>query len=168
MTSVAVALAIMDDLKDCLCTALADSVGGEPCYCGLYPGSLTPADWCSCRGTTTSCGMAWARLDRIFPSSRFPQLDQSGTSCGAPLAAVIELGVYRCLPAATERGEPPTAVALAQATVVQNGDAAAMHKALTCCGALADRPSVLGTYIPRDSGGCGGGIWPITVQLLDR
>lgn len=159
--------AVMDDLRACLCAALADATpGGEPCFCGLYPGAAANADFCTCKGRGEGCGQAWVRLDRIYPSTRFPAVDTTGTSCGAPLAAVLELGVYRCLAGTDGQGNAPDAAKQANAVLQAVADADAMRKAVTCCEAITKRPNVLGTYTPRDSGNCGGGVWPVTVHLV--
>lgn len=157
--------ALMDDLRACLCEALADD---ETCYCALYPGPLAVADWCTCKGRGDGCGMAWVRLDRLYPSQQFPIIDNSATSCGSPLAVVLEVGVYRCLPTVTGQGQPPNAAAQTNAVLRQTADAAAMHKALTCCPELSasKRPTMLGVYTPVAAGDCGGGLWQVTVQLV--
>lgn len=166
-----VALEVMDALRLRLTTRLADTPGGTPCFSGMYPGTLTVADWCGCTtsrdGSVTSCGMAAVRLDRIYAYDRFPQQASGAVPCDAPLAAVIELSTYRCRPVGTGR-EGPSAAQLAQAVIVQNGDIGAMHYALTCTPALSDRDHALGQWTPRDGGDCGGGYWPVTVALQRR
>lgn len=158
--------AVMDDLRACLCAALADAgTEGEPCFCGLVPGAVANADFCTCKGRG-GCGQAWVRLDRIFPSSRFPAVDNTPQSCTSIQAATLEMGVYRCLPGSNGAGEPPGAAAQANAVLQQVADASAMHKAVTCCEAITKRPNVLGAYTPRDGGNCGGGVWPVTVHLV--
>lgn len=161
-------LAILDGLRECLCAALVDSTTGEGCFCGLYPGASTTADWCSCKGNAANCGMAWVRLDRVYASSQnFPALDAK-PSCNAVLAAVIELGVYRCAPLPNRNGQMDP-VAITNAVLRQVADADAMVRAAQCCDALTRRPHVLGTYLPTPGGGdCTGGTWPLTVQLLRR
>jgi hypothetical protein len=167
-----VAVAIMDELRACLCTALEASLGGAPCFCGMYPGSLTVADWCGCttdrRGQTSGCGMAATRLDRVYAWDGQVTTPARTPRCDAPLAAVIELAVYRCQPTQDANGNPPDAVAQANAALIQLGDLSAMLTALNCCEALTERNHVLGTYLPRDGGGCGGGVWPVTVALIRR
>lgn len=161
---------IMDDLRACACVGLADTIGGAPaCACTLMPGVLAPADWCSCKGDKR-CGMAWVRLDRLYPSGqRFPSQDSTTqTSCTSVLAAVLEVGVYRCQPTTGPGGIPPSVADQTQAALVQADDAMALHKAIACCTAVTSRPHLLGLYTPRDGGGCGGGAWQVTVQLVRR
>lgn len=161
-----VLLEVMDGLLHCLSDQLAATPNGRPCFTALEPGSLVSADWCSCgsRGGG-DCGMAWTRLDRLFPYKTFPLIDQSGVGCDGPMAATIELGVFRCLPTGGMAGQPPTAEQLTNATINQLRDLDAMKATMKCCPAVEGRSVSIGTYVPRDSGGCGGGIWPITVTL---
>lgn len=171
MDVAAVTLDIMDAVRSCLCEALGDG-DDQPCFCGLYSGPLTVADWCSCstdRRGVKGCGMAWVRLDRgPWPTTSFPQVAQGPNNCGSQLAIQLELGVYRCLPVSAADGEPPTAVQQAEATIQQLADMAAMHRVITCCEAIQDRPHVMGTYLPRGDGDCGGGIWTVQVGLVKR
>lgn len=170
MDVAAVTLDIMDAVRVCLCEQLGDE--GATCFCGLYPGSLAVADWCSCgtdRRGQRGCGMAWVRLDRgPWPTDTFPQVNQSPNNCGSQLAIQLEVGVYRCMPVSQGDGDPPSQVDQANAVLRQLDDMAAIHRVLTCCEAITDRPHVLGTYQPRDSGGCGGGVWTVQVGLVKR
>lgn len=164
-----IALEVMDALRVCLCDELGEE--GATCFCGLLPGSLAVADWCTCttdRRGLSGCGMAWVRLDRAFPTDKFPQLAQGANNCGCGIAAVLEVGTYRCLPMPAEDGSPPDAASQANATLRQLADMAAIHRALTCCTAITDRPHVMGTYVPRSGGDCGGGAWPVTVAMVRR
>lgn len=159
------ALPVMDGLRVCLCAQLEDSPGGTVCSCTLVPGQRVPADFCTCSGTGAGCGQAWVRLVRIFPYGTFPQQDIGLQKCTGPLAATIELGVYRCLPTTGNAGQPPTPVAQVEATRVQLGDWQAMRRTLKCCDILDHRMVSLGAYEPRSVGGCGGGVLTATIQL---
>lgn len=156
---------LIDDLRACLCSTL-QTAGVETCFCGLYPGASVAADFCSCNGGG-SCGMAWVRLSSVFPSSKaFPLPDNGAADCGTVLAAVLEVGIYRCRPVPDSQGNMDPA-ALASAALTQAADAIYMHRAIACCDPIRRRPHALGTYLPAaDSGGCGGGTWPVTVQLI--
>ena len=161
---------IMDSLRDCVCGALESTLGGSvSCACILVPGLRAPADWCSCNGRG-NCGMAWVRLDRLYPSGqRFPAQDQTTAgTCASVLAAVLEVGVYRCQPASQGNGQPPAPADITQATLIATDDALALARGIACCDAITKRPYVLGTYSPRSGGGCGGGAWTVTVQLTRR
>jgi hypothetical protein len=155
---------LMDDLLACVCTALADTVGGTPtCACTLMPGTVAPANWCSCGGRGDGCGMAWVRLDRMFPSSRFPAQDTSANACTTLVAAVLEVGTYRCQPVGDAKGNPPSVVDVTNAVLTQNDDAMALLEAIRCCESIKALSSMLGLWTPRDGGGCGGGAWQVTV-----
>lgn len=154
---------IMDSLLGCLCTALADTPKGAPCFCGLVGGRQAIADQCGC--DKGGCGMAWVRLDRIYAFDRDVSTPARLPRCGNPLAAVLEVGVYRCIPTVQADGSGPTVTAQNDQTLGQVADAGAMVAAIKCCTAITTRDHVLGTYTPRDSGDCGGGIWPVTVAL---
>jgi hypothetical protein len=159
---------VLDGLRACLCTEIEDSRAGATCFCGVYPGQQTSADWCTCtktiRGTPGGCGMAWVRLVSVYPYDQFPTQAQRPT-CATPLAAVIELGVFRCIPGLGPKGEAPDAAAQADAVLTQTSDLAAMLKAMTCCEALTERTYVLGRYTPASGGNCGGGSFQVTVAL---
>lgn len=156
---------LMDQLRDCVCTELEKSPGGAPCFCALLPGETVIAEHCGCETTTAGCGMAWVRLANIYPSTQFPIQDTGTSSCTAGLAAVLELGAYRCLPTLGAGGAPPGALAQAQAVQTQMGDWRALLRAVKCCPALTPLDKMLGRYDPRSLGGCGGGVLTVTVRL---
>lgn len=164
--SAAEALVIMDAVRGCLCTELAATPGGEPCFCSIIEGGpVVVADHCGC-SSRGKCGQAWVRLVEMYPSAAFPSPDTGVTGCASPLVAVIEVGVYRCVPTMTAKGQPPTVEQRTNATIQQVADAGAMHVAIRCCDELLRRDVTVGRYTPRDSsGGCGGGVWPFTVSL---
>lgn len=158
------ALPVLDAIRDCLCAELVASPGGETCFCGLWPALTVTPDFCSCKGGVGGCGQAWVRLVRIYPFQAYPQ-QALDARCKAGLAAVVELGVLRCIPTLGAGGAAPDAAAQAQAVVVQMGDWQAMRRTLECCEALARRDVVLGNYDPRGQGGCGGGTLTATIRL---
>lgn len=112
--------------------------------------------------------MAWVRLVRAFPASAaYPSQDTKPGSCAVVLAAVIELGVYRCMPVPDSRGNMDP-VALANAAIDQVADVGAMARAFACCTSLGQVNPLLGVYQPTPPSSCGGGAWPVTVQLMPR
>lgn len=158
---------IMDALRVCLCDTLEAS-GASPCFCGLYPGPTATADWCSCDGAG-GCGMAWVRLDRIYPSGvAFPNPDTSVGNCDAILAAALEVGVNRCLPQPDPRTGEMNPADVVNTAIQQASDAMALFRAAKCCVEITRRPHFLGTYLPTSNGDCGGGILPVIVQLIRR
>lgn len=156
------ALPVLDAIRACLCTELAESPGGETCFCSLWPGLTVTADYCTCKGGG-NCGQAWVRLVEVYPYAAYPQR-QFDAKCSAGLAMTVELGVYRCMPTGTGT-RPPDSAQQAEATRIQLGDWQAMRRTLACCPALARREVVLGSYTPRGQGGCGGGTLQGTVKL---
>lgn len=152
-------------LSDCLCSALDDTPGGVPCFCGVVPGANVAMDYCDCGSTARACGMAWVRLDSLYPSRVFPQPATEANACRDPLAARIQLGVTRCLPGMDARGNPPSVAAQAEAVRVQMADMAAMRRAASCC--FTSGLFLLGQYTPiGPTGNCGGGQWTVTVQVM--
>ena len=165
---------IMADLAACLEASVEENTktahgGGAVCVTTLLPGQLAPMDWCSCGRGKKNCGMAWVRLDRLYPAGdNFPSQDVSTkTSCVSVLAAVLEVGVYRCRAVSASTAPIPPETRTNEA-LLQAADAMAMHKAIKCCESITSRPNLLGFYQPRDGGDCGGGAWTVTVKLLRR
>lgn len=156
------AAAIMDALRVCFCARLEDQDAGV-CVCTLLRGQQALPDGCGCNGD--GCGRAWVRLDRLYPSTSFPLQDQTAGNCVKAYAAVIELGILRCVPTLGSQGSTPTAVEDTQAALDALRDASAMRYTFECCEALQGLNTSVGLYLPRDAADCGGGAWQITVQL---
>lgn len=154
--------ALMDALRVCFCDRLT-ALRAPACSCTLIRGVQALPDSCGCN--QGDCGKAWVRLDRIYPSKQFPVQDQTADNCSSVQAAVIELGILRCVPTLGQGGAMPTAEADAQAALEAVRDAGAMLHVFRCCTALDGVNTMLGVYQPRDAGDCGGGTWTITVQL---
>lgn len=160
---------VLDSVRVELGTQLADSRAGETCFLGLYPGDQVAADHCGCGGKTGGCGMAWVRLARLYPSTRFPNPDTAPVNVAitGPSAAILEVGVMRCLPVAGASGgvSMPSESQQMEATLAQVSDEAAIRRTLVCATELKRRDTVLGSYTPMGLGGCGGGAWQVTVRL---
>lgn len=157
---------VMDGLLICLCAKLDDTMGGAPCFCGLVGGRAAVADHCGC--DDRQCGMAWVRLDSLYGYEGSVTTPARTPTCVTPLAARIELGVYRCIPTTAADGTPPGVVEQTQQALGQVADAGALVSAIACCDAVTRRTYVLGSYQPRSDGDCGGGVWPVTVALQHR
>lgn len=155
---------VLDSLLACLCTALVDTPKGAPCFCGMVGGQQAIADHCACSGEDL-CGQAWVRLDGIYAYDTNLLAPARTPTCSSPLAAALEVGVYRCIPTVHTDASPPTVLEQANQVLGQIADAGAMFAALSCCTAITDRAHVLGRYTPRDSGDCGGGVVTVTVAL---
>ena len=146
---------IMTSLLVCLRDNLAGSVGGPVSWLSLVPARTVPQDYCS-----EGCSMGFVRLDSMFPSKAFPLADQTATKCDGPWAARLEVGVFRCLPV-----EAPSVEESTTATVTQIDDAERIRAAIACCDAY--RNYLVNTYVPAGpNGGCGGGSWFVTVQVM--
>lgn len=167
MTSAALLTGLLDDLRACLCATLEAADAATPCLCALTAGAQFTADYCGCKAPGGGCGSSWVRLSDLYASRNFPNPDNTVQgSCASPLAAVIEVGVLRCLPQPNPRtGQPPSPEDLTNAALAALSDAAAIHSAIACCPAVTDRRHVLGRYRPITSGDCGGGAWTVTVQV---
>lgn len=152
--------AFTDKMLACLCEGLSSGPAGPVCWCGLVGGSNVAMHPCGpCKGET--CGMAFLRLNRAFPSNQFPlpALNAAG-NCQAPLAYEWHVGAYRCFPVLGAKGEAPSEAAQADAALRQLSDMTTIHQAILCC--VDTDTATLGTYTPvGPSGGCGGGQWSV-------
>ena len=148
----AVAIALTD-LADCVCAELATTGGGEPCWCGMYPGAAVSWEYCGeCSGDR--CGMGYVRLAGVFPYSVFPN-GLVDFRCTYPLAWAVEVGALRCLPQPSD-GEALNPILMAEVAVEQVLDASALHRAVKCCGLDV----AVERYVPvGPAGGCVGGFW---------
>lgn len=152
---------ILDDLRACLCAQVDDT-----CFCGIVSGPQIVADRCGCN--ETGCGQAWVRLARVFPASVDVGTPDTKASCDTVLSAVIEVGVYRCQPTPSSTTGVVDAAAATDAAIVTAQDSMKMFRAIRCCEAITSRKHRLGTWEPRGTGGCAGGIVTVTVRLSRR
>lgn len=150
-------------LSDCLASEITRWGLPVPCSCTVVPGAVVATDWCGgCEGGL--CGMAWTRLETMYPSTVFPQQD-TYAPCTAPLAYTIELGIARCAPVGNEDGTPPSDTEWLDCAQVQMQDAQVMRAAVLCCFS-ADEVMFQG-YTPfGPEGGCVGGTWSVAVSEL--
>jgi len=101
-------------LLDCLCDALADSLGGPVCRCCLRPGAhLVPMDscYCECGAAGSANGQASVQVTNVYPSSKFPRsgVDEWDDACNTVTwVAELTMTVYRCVHTVDEKGVPPT------------------------------------------------------------
>lgn len=97
--------------------------------CLLVPGSIA---WDGCE-----CGQLALTIQSDYPTQTFP-IDASDIpltgGCG-PSALVVEVlvSLTRCVPGLDAQGRPPTCAKLQAAALIQQGDAYAVRKAVTCC-----------------------------------
>jgi hypothetical protein len=135
-----------------------------PAYVGLRPGagvdfqmSLTQDECCQ--------GLAWVRVDGIFPSSvNFPNPDQTPLRCGVGQWGVaLEIGIVRCAPTPSAQSIvlPDEYSALAEALLA---DFAAMDCAIQCMLDGWKRVAVVGRWTPLSlATNCAGGTMTVTV-----
>lgn len=153
-------------LLQALTEELAASPGGRVGVTLIAPGGRPPpADWC-CTGEDgggPTEGMAWARINRRYPSSSFPSPDTLSRRCGAGAwAAEIELGVYRCAHVLGEDGTPPAPELVTADALMCDADAAAMQAAIC----RLRWPYAFGGWSTLGpSGGIVGGAQLVTVAL---
>lgn len=154
----------MEALAACLCAQLQiDSPSDEVCFCGVLPGVAIPIDVGSC--TTGACGMAYLRLNALYPSVSVGVADLQPANCAVGIGFDLEIGVFRCYPLEPNGSSPPDDVNLAVARL-QVTDALSMRKALSCCDWLPDDGFVVGQYTPMGpAGGVIGGNMPISAWL---
>jgi hypothetical protein len=160
---------VVDDLLACLEAAVA-RLPDPPSIVSLRPGDRI--QMLLSRNLDECCaGLAWVRLARIYPSTRFPQEDIDATNCGSlGWAAVLEMGVARCAP----RPAPEVLTSAddwGDLTRAIFNDSAAMRRAICC---WADLPTQRGRlYVPGQwlpltvEGGCAGGAQTLVVQVGD-
>jgi hypothetical protein len=146
---------LMVQLSQCLCETLtARGLMPGDCFCGVLPGDQVAHDYGS--------GQAWVRLTGIYPTTTFPQIDNTlRGSCSAALGATLEVGVMQCAPGLGALGSLPDEADQFEATRLQMATMRAMRQAIVCCGI---EEMVLGQYSPQGPQGLlVGGTWLVDV-----
>jgi hypothetical protein len=146
-------------LIECLCTEMVNAGLGPLCLCSPLPGAQVAMDY-------GDQGMAWVRVEGVWPSVSFPNPEPGGRgSCTSPLAIQLEVGAARCAPALGPDGELPSLADQFDATRMQLADMSAMHRAISCCQGLGPGRLALGTYTPGGpQGGVLWGTWTVWVE----
>lgn len=145
----------MDQLASCVCTEIAKSAAGPVCWCGVWPGEEVSWEFCGDCGND-ACGMAWVRLNGIFPYDTFPA-PVVDLGCRRPLAYNIEVGALRCMPVSDNEGELPSSEQITMTSMETYADLAALYRALLCCDFEA---IAVEAWVPvGPQGGCVGGVW---------
>jgi hypothetical protein len=146
-------------LTSCLCQTL-EARGLPPvCICTPLPGEQIATDY-----VTESAGMAWVRLEAAWPSTAFPNQAVGSSSCKAPLAFAIEIGLAYCAPMSESDGTPPDLASQFEAVELQLAAMAAMRAAIECCMPANTADYAIGQYTPMGpEGGVVGGSWSIFV-----
>jgi len=131
---------IAEAVADCLCQQIADDGLPSLCYCGVMPGSALVADRIGDCGNV--CGMAWVRVDQIYPATSPGVPSTEPGNCSKGLGMDMEVGILRCFPA------DPTDADLLEAAELQLTEAETMFRAVSCCPALSQMDTVLAPYTP--------------------
>jgi len=165
-------------LLDCLCDALADSLGGPVCRCCLRPGAhLVPMDscYCECGAAGSANGQASVQVTNVYPSSKFPRsgVDEWDDACNTVTwVAELTMTVYRCVHTVDEKGVPPTCDQLDSDARKIASDRFAMMSAFACCDWRRPAPTreerriIPGTWTPvAPAGGCAGGFMTVLVDV---
>lgn len=148
----------LEAIADCLCTQIVADGRPPVCYCGVVPGALAVADRIGECGTI--CGMAWVRLDQMYPATTVGLPSPEPGNCSKALALDIEVGILRCF--ATD----PTDDDLVQSTEDQLADAETLIRAVSCCPAIPQMDMVLAPYTPMGpDGGTVGGVVMLSMLM---
>ena len=118
-------------------------------------------------------GLAWVRIDSIFPSwDSFPSPDDTWTPCGPFAYGVrLEMGIAFCMPWSTsddtlDNIDPPSSADWATAAATQMVHQTLMRRTAACCWRPTQRRAV-GAWSPLPvEGGCTGGKLLVTVSVL--
>lgn len=160
-----VAQPILDALLGCLEEQMA-RVPSPPGSVCMRPGDQVAL---LISRTTDECctGLAWVRLDSIYPSTNFPTQEEGYTKCPPGWAVVVELGVARCAPVGDE-DHLPSCDKWTETVNHVTADAAALRRTILQFQALPDfrfTQTVSGTWgALAVEGGCVGGAQTVTVQ----
>lgn len=128
---------ILWHLQQCVAYQLG-FIGRPVCYFPIYWHSQNPpADSCDCTcDDDGGQGQAWVRLVRLEGNS---SMSSRFVNCANGVHDLtVELGVYRCSPAPTDRNGVPEAEETAHAAGMYR-DAEALRRALRCCTQLQKR-----------------------------
>jgi hypothetical protein len=142
-------------LTSCLCQQI-DLRGLPPvCICTPLPGEVLATDY-----VTEDAGMAWVRLESAWPSTAFPNQAVGSSSCKAPLAFALEIGIAYCAPMPASDGTPPDLASQFESVELQMAAMAAMRAAIECCMPASTADYAIGMYSPMGpEGGVVGGTW---------
>lgn len=154
-------------LRNCVCEELKVSAPDEPlCFCGVTVGAPDTS------GVVNGKGAAWVSLAQNYPyGQRFPQPNAEATTCGSPMAAMLNVGVVRCWPVSSSASgkNPPTQRQQEKAAELVYSDMAALQRAICAC--FSQGPSyervqyVIQGWTPIEpQGALAGGFWSVFIS----
>lgn len=127
--------------------------GSCPCPCRVYIAAGTPvADDCE-------CGQLTIHTERIYVHGNFPAELGTVNQCVAPLAAEMNIQLFRCYPSVKDDGSAPSSSEIGAASEGIYQDEYVLTRCVICkLAALGKRaPSVFrGSRIIPPQGGCVG------------
>lgn len=113
-------------------------------------------------------GLAYVKVNQVFPSATFPEVLDSPTNCAVDMWGVdLEMGVFRCAPTGAME-ELPTCDQWNVATSQVHYDGEAMRRAIACFrGQLVPGDEVVArAWLPLGAGGgCTGGTQTVTASF---
>jgi hypothetical protein len=147
-------------LKDCLCEQVKQS--GKPVgFCQIVPGEAAASTYFEC---ARDGGMAWVRLNTMYPVVSVGTPNTALGNCGSELGFDVEIGIMRCMPIGTSMGAGPSPKQLHEAAALQILDAHTLFRAVYCCDSIHAKDYRAGQYQPLGpEGGVVGGILTISM-----
>lgn len=151
---------LLRNLRTCVAEQLA-FCGRLPCRFPITWGEqIPPADACDCF-CDSGQGQAWARWVSTEPADLGGKALQAAGCADGTFEITAEVGLYRCWPVPGD-AKPLEEADEEHAALGLLTDAAALRRALTCCGYLEERQWELVKEEPvGHSGGCTG----VSIQL---
>lgn len=154
-------------LLDCLRGALTVDHPNPPTYFSLRVGEEVAHDLSQYEDLCCE-GLAYVKINTVYPSSQFPQPDDTYSPCQMEWATDLEMGVLRCAPVGDLEHIPTDAEWTATAEQVAH-DSAAMRAAIASfCNSMEPGAG----WLPRPwspvgaQGGCTGGTQVLTVGFI--
>lgn len=152
---------ILDKLVELLQCA-EEQIDVPVCRTFINPGPDAPHDVCS-KQRDGSDGQMW--VGHLFSNEGWPVPTGLPTTCAAPFADQIEIGIVRCAAKVNDQGEAPPADEVTADAYQQQADRIALRNAIQCCWSVDNLNIVIidWTAIPP-TGGCVGGVWTLSVR----
>lgn len=154
---------LITDLVAAMVVEIADADLPDFCFVGVLPGAEVALDYCQECGK--SCGMAWVRLAPI--REEVPEFGGGYSTCASTFAVDVEMGMVRCHQTTDEDGSPMPMDYQLEKARAQMAEMAAMLRVLLCSPTAGRFDKIMRGYTPiGPSGGCVGGAWLATFQVM--